>query len=797
LSFAAQRVSTTSASQSVTLSNTGTAALAISSFTVTGDFALTNNCGTSLASGNSCSVNVTFTPTARGTRSGTVTLNSNAPGTAPSIALTGTGIASIAALSPSSLVFGNQILGTASAAQAITLTNSGDATLNISGLSAGGDFAQTNNCGSVVAANSSCAINITFTPGVTGARAGTFTVADDSLNGSPQTATLSGTGTQAATTTTLSPSLNPAGFGQSVTFTASVQISSGPSPTGTVTFLDGTTSLGIANLANGTAQFSTSALATGSHSITAKYSGDANFTASTSSVLSESINPASTSTALSSNLNPASYGQSVTLSATVQPPAGMTATGSVTFLDGSTSLGAVALSNNTAQLTVATLAAGSHSITATYGGSTNLAASTSPVLAQTVSLASTTTTAASSANPSVFSQLITLSATIRPSFGGNATGTVTFLDGTTTLGTSSAVANAAQLSLSTLATGSHSITARYNGDANFAGSTSSAFSQTVSQSATSTSVASSLNPSIVGQSVTFTATVQVVSGNSPTGTVTFLDGTSSLGAVSLANSAAQFSTSALATGSHSITARYSGDANFAASTSSALTQVVNPVASSGIAIDVQASADQSTARSTISTPAFSTTARNELLLAFIATDYTSGSNTTVTGVSGGGLTWVLVLRENKQRGTSEIWRAFSSSPLSNTAVTATLSLSVASSITVVTFTGVDTSGTNGSGAIGATAVANAPSGAPKASLVTTRNNSWVFGVGNDFDNAISRTLGSGQTIVHQYLATVGDTYWVQRQNTATPLSGTNVTINDTAPTRDRYNLAICEVLPAP
>lgn len=781
----------------MTLSNTGTAALAISSFTVTGDFALTNNCGTSLASGNSCSVNVTFTPTARGTRSGTVTLNSNAPGTAPSIALTGTGIASIAALSPSSLVFGNQILGTASAAQAITLTNSGDATLNISGLSAGGDFAQTNNCGSVVAANSSCAINITFTPGVTGARAGTFTVADDSLNGSPQTATLSGTGTQAATTTTLSPSLNPAGFGQSVTFTASVQISSGPSPTGTVTFLDGTTSLGIANLANGTAQFSTSALATGSHSITAKYSGDANFTASTSSVLSESINPASTSTALSSNLNPASYGQSVTLSATVQPPAGMTATGSVTFLDGSTSLGAVALSNNTAQLTVATLAAGSHSITATYGGSTNLAASTSPVLAQTVSLASTTTTAASSANPSVFSQLITLSATIRPSFGGNATGTVTFLDGTTTLGTSSAVANAAQLSLSTLATGSHSITARYNGDANFAGSTSSAFSQTVSQSATSTSVASSLNPSIVGQSVTFTATVQVVSGNSPTGTVTFLDGTSSLGAVSLANSAAQFSTSALATGSHSITARYSGDANFAASTSSALTQVVNPVASSGIAIDVQASADQSTARSTISTPAFSTTARNELLLAFIATDYTSGSNTTVTGVSGGGLTWVLVLRENKQRGTSEIWRAFSSSPLSNTAVTATLSLSVASSITVVTFTGVDTSGTNGSGAIGATAVANAPSGAPKASLVTTRNNSWVFGVGNDFDNAISRTLGSGQTIVHQYLATVGDTYWVQRQNTATPLSGTNVTINDTAPTRDRYNLAICEVLPAP
>ena len=87
-------------------------------------------------------------------------------------------------------------------------------------------------------------------------------------------------------------------------------------------------------------------------------------------------------------------------------------------------------------------------------------------------------------------------------------------------------------------------------------------------------------------------------------------------------------------------------------------------------------------------------------------------------------------------------------------------------------------------------------GAPTASLVTTRNGSWVLGVGNDWDNAISRTPGAGQVLVHQYVAPVGDTYWVQRQNTAAAASGTTVSINDTAPATDQYNLTICEVLPA-
>ena len=228
---------------------------------------------------------------------------------------------------------------------------------------------------------------------------------------------------------------------------------------------------------------------------------------------------------------------------------------------------------------------------------------------------------------------------------------------------------------------------------------------------------------------------------------------------------------------------------------------VNFVAQTGgtsgpLGIDVTTSKDQATASTTVVSSAFSTASTNELLLAFVSADYASGTNTTVTGITGGSLTWTLVLRTNTQSGTAEIWRAFAAAKLTNATVTATLSQKVASSMTVMSYTGIDTTGTNGSGAIGATKSANANPGAPSATLTTTRNGSWVIGVGADWDNAISRTLGANQTLVHQYLSSNGDTYWVQRQTATTPLSGTSVTINDTAPTTDRYDLSTVEVLPA-
>ena len=141
--------------------------------------------------------------------------------------------------------------------------------------------------------------------------------------------------------------------------------------------------------------------------------------------------------------------------------------------------------------------------------------------------------------------------------------------------------------------------------------------------------------------------------------------------------------------------------------------------------------DQTAASTTIASAAFSTAVTNELLLAFISTDQISSQATTVTAVSGGGLTWALVLRTNSQGGTAEIWRAFAAAKQTNITVTATISQKVLSSMTIVSFENVDTTGSNGAAAIGATKGASAASGAPTASLTTTRNGSWVFGVGND------------------------------------------------------------------
>ena len=163
-------------------------------------------------------------------------------------------------------------------------------------------------------------------------------------------------------------------------------------------------------------------------------------------------------------------------------------------------------------------------------------------------------------------------------------------------------------------------------------------------------------------------------------------------------------------------------------------------------------------------------------------------------IYGAGLNWVLVVRTHTQKGTAEIWRAFAPAPLSNASVTATLSQNVTSSLTVISFAGVDTSGTNGSGAIGAIGTGSASAGAPKASLVTTRNNSLVIGVGVDPQRAIARTVAAGQYLVHQYLASNAGTYWVQSQSSPTALSGTSVTMNDSAPTSDAYNFSISEIL---
>jgi uncharacterized protein (TIGR03437 family) len=283
---------------------------------------------------------------------------------------------------------------------------------------------------------------------------------------------------------------------------------------------------------------------------------------------SENLCPATN--ALTSSLNPSAPGQAVTFTATVAPA---TATGTVTFLDGSTVLGSGTLSNGVATFSSSTLAAGTHSITATYNGDSNYGGS-SATLSQTVSKTPTTTTLTSSLNPSVSGESVTFTATISPS---TATGTVTFFDGSSTLGSGTLSGGKATcFPFSNLGAGNHSIKATYNGDSNYGGS-SGTLTQVVKLNAIVT-LTSSLNPATFGQSVTFSATV------SPcciaTGTVTFFDGSSTLGSGTLLplNGIIQatFSTSSLSVGNHSITASYGGDTNDNGSTSAVLTQTVRP-----------------------------------------------------------------------------------------------------------------------------------------------------------------------------------------------------------------------------
>jgi hypothetical protein len=294
--------------------------------------------------------------------------------------------------------------------------------------------------------------------------------------------------------------------------------------------------------------------------------------------------------------------------------------------------------------------------------------------------------------------------------------------------------------------------------------------------------------------LTISGTVAGNGGNAAT--VTLTSGSTTV-ATTTASSTGTYTFTNIASGSYTVTPTKSGYTFLPAS--QAVTVTTANLASvnfaTAIAIDATVSKDATARSTTIATAAFSTTTANELLLAFVSSDWLSGTNTTVKSITGGGLTWVLVVRSNTQDGTAEIWRAFATAALTNVTVQATLSQSVYSSMTVMSFKNVNTTGTSGSGAIGATASKGAASGAPTASLVTTKNNSWVVGGGDDWDTSTARTLGTGQTMVHQDLATsVQDTYWVQRQTAPTPTLGTTVTINDTAPTKDRWNLAICEIL---
>jgi len=394
------------------------------------------------------------------------------------------------------------------------------------------------------------------------------------------------------TTTNLVVTVNPSVYGQSISFTASVAavVPGTGTPTGSVTFFDGSTTLKTVTLTAGAATYTTTKLATGQHTITAAYNGSSTFAISTSTALTQTVNQDGTSTVVTASANPSVYGQSVTFTATVSAalPGSGTPTGTVTFMDGSTTLGSGTLDGSgLAKISTRTLAVGSHSITASYGGDANFITSTSPTLNQAVNQDGTSTVLSSSVDPSVYGQSVTFTATVSAAAPGSGTptGSVTFMDGSTALGSATLSSGKASLKTSSLAVGSQAISAVYGGDGNFTTSTSAALTQTIQQDATTTSLKSSANPSVFGQSVTFTTTVKAASPGTgtPSGTVTFYDGSTAIGTETLglgSPGTATFSTASLSVGAHAITAVYGGDGNFSTSTSTAINQGVNQAGSS-------------------------------------------------------------------------------------------------------------------------------------------------------------------------------------------------------------------------
>ena len=404
-------------------------------------------------------------------------------------------------------------------------------------------------------------------------------------------------GTQSACSTaeTLQSSPNPSTLGQTITFTAQLSSPNGV-PTGSVQFTDGSTILGTATVSGtGVATINTALLTIGSHTITATYQPTGIFAATTAS-LTQVVNAYPTATTVTSSLNPSGYGQPITFTATVSSTISGSGspTGTIQFTDGAILLATKTLTANgssTASASFVTngLSVGIHTITATYAPTGAFAASTATLTQIIRGLPTTTLIAPATPNPANALQPVTLSASVSTGTASIATGTVTFFDSGTALGTASLDATGhATYITSTLTTGTHTINAIYSGDTSFATSTSNNITETITANPTFTSLSISPTQSQAFQffTVNFSNTTQTnvpftPQSCSPACTVTLTitglpnSQNSTVTAPVLATGSATFRY-ALATGTYTFTAAFNGSSAFAASTSGVLSETVVP-----------------------------------------------------------------------------------------------------------------------------------------------------------------------------------------------------------------------------
>jgi sugar lactone lactonase YvrE len=365
----------------------------------------------------------------------------------------------------------------------------------------------------------------------------------------------------------ITSSANPSIAGNSVSFTAKVLASNGIVPTGSLTFTDGTVLLGSVPLdATGAASVQSATLSVGPHTITVAYAGDNHYSAANASLL-QTVQSATTQITLNASANPATYGKPVSFTATIASNGG-TATGTVSFLvDGKQLASSLLNTGGVATITTSSLTPGGHSVVASYARDLRAAATTSAPLAETV-LEATTVVLASSVNPALTLAPITLTATVTNSQVGTPTGTITFTDGATQLGTAPLSASgSATLTLPGLLAGPHTLVATYSGDADNFAATSPSLTQTINLQPTTTTMTSASNDPNNAQAVLLIAVVHAATAMVPTGTITFATGTQTLGSATVDSTGVATLSVVLPTGTSNITATYSGDSAYASSTS--------------------------------------------------------------------------------------------------------------------------------------------------------------------------------------------------------------------------------------
>lgn len=386
---------------------------------------------------------------------------------------------------------------------------------------------------------------------------------------------------QAATTASLTSTVNPAVFGQVTTVKATVAtVAPGVGlPTGTVDLFDGGNLVATKMVSNGAASFALRPTV-GTHDYTAVYNGSASSLGSTSDPLTQTVTGASTTTALSSTTNPTVSGQVAVIKATVAAVAPSTGkpTGSVELYDGSTLVATKSLSSGAASFGLRP-SVGSHAYTAVYSGDAGYGGSTADPLTQVVDRAATTVAVTSSANPSVFGQSVAIRALVAPVAPGygKPDGTVDLYDGSTLVASKALMNGSATFSVKP-SLGSHSYTAVYGGSASYVGATSTSLAQEVDKAYTKVTLSSTYPTTTLGHAGNITASVAVLSPGSgvPTGTVEFYDGATLVASAPVVAGKATMPIAALPVGVHHLGAVYLGSDSFQFSlTASELIQTIS------------------------------------------------------------------------------------------------------------------------------------------------------------------------------------------------------------------------------